>query len=231
MTHTVQKMQFERAGEVWTDRRKRIFDYISERHVGLAELYHGTVCSLFTADIPGRNIYVCQSIREITNRLPESASGKESKRSDPRVITPFAEAWKKEMQTLGTLLSEEAPLPLEAKQTIEISRSLAELAEAVVRNSGAGTDARIESAINLFSTGGLEVGTVDNPSPLILQWLNATGYFAKLSHIKKGGCDDTFDWRTAEKLFLEIEQSLFALSTEFFNAVGALDVILDNANG
>jgi hypothetical protein len=93
----------------------------------LSELYQGALALLYGSHrIPGWQVFVCHSVREIRNRLPEAIQGKQAGKYDgtfeyKNAVNRLSELWKENGLPIGDTISEDAELK---SAEVSISRPL-----------------------------------------------------------------------------------------------------------
>jgi hypothetical protein len=201
----------------------------------LAELYEGAVRLLFEAKLPGRVRLISHAVREIRNRLPDVISGT---RTTGRLdYKSRLDRLNKKWQRSGLRLDGSLPEggfgvdPGEARSlNIEVARDVFAEIAALVKDHEETRTKPLDTAVRLFEACAPENQRLrDTLRPIILQWLEVTGWFMSKAH-DSGYVDGDIDEAELISQFELFETYLNALVRGFFSTLDELDAILEDAN-
>lgn len=219
----------------WSRNRIELGSWLRRNAPSLAELYEGSVRLVYGPRIPGRVHLVSHAVREIRNRLPDAVSGIRAPGSVQYVnrMDEISKQWK----DVGLSLDGSVPTSLttteadsSSEQYVKLPLNLIGPIARLVRDHELGREKPLDAAKRLFETCAQEnASNIDSIRPVILQWIEVTNWFMKRAH-DSGRVDADSGEADLEHRFELFEVSLSSLVGSFFEALGGLDEILEDAN-
>ncbi len=213
-------------------RRAGIRNWIANYSLALAELYEASVRLMHEVALSGRVILVCHAVREIRNRLPEMVSGtKGAGRLDyTNRVEKIVRLWRAVGLGDPSLARSLPTASASGPARIETDRWLLVSVAKLLADHGAVRERPEETAARLFLGAALgDPARREELRPVIVQWLDVTGWFTKHVHVGlKADADHDLD--ELRKRFELFEMTLAALAQSFYETVDDIDAILEEAN-
>jgi len=190
---------------------------------------------LFENSFPGRVRFVAHAVREIRNRLPDVISGSVARMRLDYInrLDDLAKKWQRagfpidgSLPTKISLVDEARPSDMEIPMPLSLYRDVARL----VRDHFQTRVKPVDAAKRLFQA--IDPNNEQDEAtlrPRIENWLDVTEWFVRRVH-DNGLTDDQLDVEDVLKKFEIFETALFALTSPFFETLGELDEILEEAN-
>lgn len=199
----------------------------------LGELYEGALLMISSESFPGRVRFVAHAVREIRNRLPDVIAGpKVGSRLDYKSrLDEIQKLWEKHGLPLDgttpTRVSEEDASP---SDSISVPNPVFQKVADLVRDHRHAREIPSEATRRLFQA--IDPNNCVSEAtlrPRIGQWLNTAAWFVQRAH-ERGQKDTEMGEDELKDRFERFELALWAMVTEFFKTVEALDEILEQAN-
>jgi hypothetical protein len=190
---------------------------------------------MYEIPLPGQMRLVSHIVREIRNRLPEVISGtKGGGQLDYKSrLDDLAKAWQNAGFSLeGSIpgLVESTAQPTLSSPDVTLPQHLFRKIAILIKDHETTRTKPEDAAIRLFEACAPENQQLrDTLRPVVLQWLEVTGWFMRRAH-DSGKVDADCDGNEFRRQFELFELALGALAREFFATVEGLDEILEDAN-
>lgn len=216
--------------EYLNDFRKELCDWFDNNAPPLSELYRGALALLYGSHrIPGWQVFVCHSVREIRNRLPEAIQGKQSGKFNgtfeyKNELNRLSELWKENGLPIGDKISEDAELE---QAEVCISRPLFDSIKLLLQEHEKVGDKISEKAKVLFES--YNAYYQSSPIPVAKEWLKVTDWFVDHVHINASQKKQLDESLILER-FEVFERIVGAIIRSFFHTIGELDEILEETN-
>ncbi|MFH1263166.1 MAG: hypothetical protein V1495_06970 [Pseudomonadota bacterium] len=215
-------------------KRKAVVSWLCKQNAEhLSELYRAAVVLFDNESFPGRFRLIAHAVREIRNRLPDILSQVEnSERFEvSKRVSHLVKTWDNlrvsELPTSDPVAGDNNG---EKPGTVAIPTPVFQVAAALVDDFRKVTNKKEESARRLFMA--LIPHTERNRelmAPVIRQWVDVTEWFAIRAHetVRAHTQPSEGDLRSN---FLVFEDTLMSLQSNFFENLGEVNDILEQAN-
>jgi hypothetical protein len=212
--------------------QERIAEWFAKEAPHLGELYKAALRLLEDKAFPGRVHLICHAARDIGNRVPEVIAGRaEFTRIDlTEELDQLAALWLRDSLDRNRSPQSLVEGAMNADHEVEISFEVFTHLQILVGHHAQGLSNRTQKAIKMIEAVASEnAGRQETLVPLARQWVDLTRWFQGRAH---AGLKETFvDERELNHKFEAVEMYLYRLiSGEFYEGVGVLDAILEDAN-
>jgi hypothetical protein len=214
----------------WTSTRKELLHWLQRQAPPLAEMYSGAVGLLYGhPPVHGRSHFICHAVREIRNTLPHVIVGT---RASPLSYKSRLDEITSEWRKLGPVdtspeVTSTTQRPVER---VDIPGRLFTMIDDLVRDHIEARQRPEQIARNLFV--GLAPENrdfIDQIRPIVLHWLDVTGWFEKRVHRSMSTDEDLLGEEFSTR-FEQFETILGSLVRRFFSTTDEIDTILAKAN-
>ncbi len=217
-----------------TPEQEKIAEWFCDEAPPLGELYKAAVRLLEDRTFPARTHFICHAAREIGNRVPEVIAGrtKFQRVELTEELDQLAELWSRNSLDRNELTQSAAPgtdgaatAAHAAEIPIEVFRHL----HVLVNHHSQGHKNNLQKAARMIEAVAREnAGRQETLVPLARQWVELTRWFHGRTHA--GFKETVVDEHELQSKFQLLETYLYTFIGEFYEAVGALDAILEDTN-
>lgn len=220
--------------DYWTPARKELRAWFTRNASSLGDLYEGALHLVSNTSFPGRVRFIAHAVREIRNRLPDAISG--PKGGTNLQYKNRLDYITKKWQKAGFPTDSSLPIPVTGRmevptfRDIPIPRDLYLKIAFLIQDHISTREKPFEAAERLFQA----IDPTNRHAreilrPRISQWIEMTDWFVSRAH-DNGLTDREINGEELQRRFERFEDTLKALVLGFFETMGELDEILEQAN-
>jgi hypothetical protein len=212
----------------WTARRSTIYKWLLQNRASLAELYLGAVFMLYVTRVPGWTRFVTHAVREIGNRLPDSAGWTGGQRVSYTSFDRIARDWRTDVNPPGIpSLQPDSP---DALPEVVISGSLGlQIQDLVARHLDGEMTLREKYKLLIVWVWPESRVMQAALGPIADEWVSVIRSCDWGRH-DSGKTDNQMDAPGLERLFDRFESLCWNLVSDFLAPMEELDAILEDAN-
>lgn len=216
---------------LWSAHRRDLLEWLSRRAPSLGELYEGSVVLTLARRVRGWTRLVCHAVREIMDRLPKISSGQKNPAmfQFSQRLDRLADIWGRNGLLTGPLGGAGGDTS-EAETEIPVPADVFEETRQMIQEYAASRLTPEQVAERLYVSFDPESKHARRElRPVLLQWIGVRKWFVKRAH-DSGKPDADHDEMELQRQFALFERCFGALVRPFYETIGDLDEILEEAN-